>query len=38
MKRGRNMERRRERNIAEPKLELKSFCPSSCVFYGRNHI
>ena len=24
-KRGRNMERRRERNIAEPKFELKSF-------------
>ena len=37
-KRGRNMERRRERNIAEPKFELKSFRPSSCVFYGRGHI
>ena len=35
-KRGRNMERRRERNIAEPKFELKSFRPSSCVFYGRS--
>ena len=35
---GRNMERRRERNIAEPKFELKSFRPSSCVFYGRGHI
>ena len=31
-KRGRNMERRRERNIAEPKFELKSFRPSSCIF------
>ena len=31
-KRGRNMERRRERNIAEPKFVLKSFRPSSCVF------
>ena len=29
-KRGRNMERRKERNIAEPKFELKSFRP--CVF------
>ena len=37
-KRGRNMERRRERNIAEPKFELKSFRPSSCVFYGRRRI
>ena len=37
-KRGRNMERRRERNIAEPKFELKSFRPSSCVFYGRGCI
>ena len=37
-KRGRNMERRRERNIAEPKFELKSFRPSSCVFYGRGRI
>ena len=37
-KRGRNMERRRERNIAEPKFELKSFHPSSCVFYGRGCI
>ena len=27
-KRGRNMERRRERYIAEPKFELKSFRPS----------
>ena len=32
-KRGRNMERCRERNIAEPKFELKSFRPSSCIFY-----
>ena len=37
-KRGRNMERRRERDIAEPKFELKSFRLSSCVFYGRGHI
>ena len=37
-KRGRNMERRRERNIAEPKFELKSFRPSSCVLYGRGRI
>ena len=37
-KRGRNMERRRERNIAEPKFQLKSFCPSSCVFYGCGRI
>ena len=37
-KRGRNMEMRRERNIAEPKFELKSFRPSSCVFYGCGHI
>ena len=37
-KHGRNMERRRERNIAEPKFELKLFRPSSCVFYGRGHI
>ena len=37
-KRGRNMERRRERNIVDPKLELKSFRPSSCVFYGRGYI
>ena len=29
MKRGRNMDRHRERNIAEPKSELKSFRPSS---------
>ena len=34
-KRGRNMERRRECNIAKPKFELKSFRPSSCVFYDR---
>ena len=38
MKRDRNMERRRERNIAEPKFELKSFRPSSCIFYGRGRI
>ena len=37
-KRGRNMERRRERNIAEPKFELKSFRPSSCIFYGCDRI
>ena len=37
-KRGRIMERRREHNIAEPKFELKSFRPSSCVFYGRGRI
>ena len=37
-KRGRNMERHRECNIAEPKFELKSFRSSSCVFYGRGHI
>ena len=37
-KHGRNMERRRERNIAEPKFELKSFRPSSCIFYGRGRI
>ena len=37
-KRRKNMERRWERNIAEPKFELKSFRPSSCVFYGRGHI
>ena len=36
-KRGRNMERRREHSI-EPKFELKSFHPSSCVFYGCGHI
>ena len=28
----------RERNIAEPKFELKSFRPNSCVFYGRGRI
>ena len=33
-KRGRNMERRREHNIAELKFELKSFHLSSCIFYG----
>ena len=32
MKCGMNLERCRERNIAEPKFELKSFCPSSCIF------
>ena len=37
-KRGSNMERRRERNTAEPKFELKSFRPSSCIFYGRGRI
>ena len=37
-KRGRNMERRRERNIAELKFQLKSFRPSSCVFYGCGRI
>ena len=37
-KHGRNMERRRERNIAEPKFELKSFHPSSCIFYGCGRI
>ena len=37
-KRGRDMERRRERNIAEPKFQLKSFHPSSCVFYGCGRI
>ena len=37
-KRGRNMEGHWERNIAEPKFELKSFRPSSCVFYGRGRI
>ena len=37
-KRGRNMERCREHNIAEPKFELKSFRPSSCIFYGRGRI
>ena len=37
-KRGRNMERRRERNIEEPKFELKSLRPSFCVFYGRGRI
>ena len=37
-KHGRNMERRRERIIAEPKFELKSFRLSSCAFYGRGHI
>ena len=37
-KRGRNSEMRRERNIAEPKFELKSFRPSSCVFYSRCRI
>ena len=37
-KRGRNMERRGERNIAEPKFELKSFRPSSGIFYGRGRI
>ena len=37
-KRDRNMERCRERSIAEPKFELKSFRPSSCVFYGRGRI
>ena len=33
-----NMERRRERNIAEPKFELKSFRLSSCIFYGCGRI
>ena len=33
-KRGRNMERHRERNIVELKFELRLFRPSSCVFYG----
>ena len=37
-KRGRNMERRWERNIVEPKFELKSFRPSTCVFYGCGRI
>ena len=37
-KRSRNMERHRERNIAEPKFELKSFHPRSCIFYGRGRI
>ena len=37
-KRGRNIERDSERNKAEPKFELQSFCPSSCIFYGRSHI
>ena len=37
-KRGRNMERHKERNIAEPKFQLKSFRPSSCIFYGRGRI
>lgn len=36
-KHGRNMERCRERNIAEPKFELKSFHPS-CIVYGRGRI
>ena len=35
-KRGRNMERHRECNIAEPKFELKLFRPNSCIFYGRS--
>ena len=25
-------------NLAEPKLGLKTFCPSSCHFYGHHHI
>ena len=37
-KHGRNMERPRECKIADPKFELKSFHPSSCVFYGRGYI
>ena len=37
-KRGRNMERHREHNIAEPKFELKSFRPSFCVFYSHGRI
>ena len=37
-KRGRNMKTHRECNIAEPKFELKSFHPSSRVFYGHSHI
>ena len=37
-KRGRNMERRRECKIAKPKFELKSFRPSSCIFYCRGRI
>ena len=37
-KRGRNMEGHWERNIAEPKFQLKSFRPSSCIFYGRGRI
>ena len=37
-KRGKNMERRRERNIADPKFELKSFRQSSRIFYGRGRI
>ena len=36
-KHGRNMERHREHNVAELKCELKSFHPSSCVFYSRGH-
>ena len=28
----------RERNIAEPKFELKSFRLSSCIFYGRGRM
>ena len=31
---GRNMERRRERDIAKPKFELKSFRPSSLHLVG----
>ena len=37
-KRGKNMERRWERYIAEPIFELKSFRLSSCIYYGRGHI
>ena len=37
-KRGRNIERRRERNIAEPKFEFKSFRPSSCVLRSRPYL
>ena len=33
-----DMERRRQRYIAEPKFELKMLRLSSSVFYGRDHI
>ena len=38
MKRGRIMKRCTVGNLAKPKFSLRSFCQSSCHFYGRRHI